>query len=231
MLVNLAKWPRLYYVRHGQSLRNVGAVTHRDMPTWEVGMTEVGHAQVGEAGEWLAGQLLAEGRVSRVRLFSGLYRRAKQTAEILAQHLREAEITFEQCEDVRLHEHGTGYYEYTDVLNDAHAQHVKELAIQLGVYHYFVAPGGESLIDAAQRQLAWLERIDGLVGMGQLGPDDTVIISGHAVTGRLMRGLVRQEQDLLAWYQANMVYRNGGVWCLREGVDQGFVFGPTVETQ
>lgn len=95
MLVNLAMWPRLYYVRHGQSLRNVGAVTHRDMPTWEVGMTEIGQVQVDEAGAWLAAQLLVEGRTSRVRVFSGLYRRAKQTAEILAQHLRAAEITFE----------------------------------------------------------------------------------------------------------------------------------------
>ena len=186
---------RLVLVRHGESDGNRDRVF---TPTPEVGLTDAGRTQVVETGEWIAA------RFAPVAIVSSPFRRARETAEILATRLA---VPVRVEEDLRERSYGAlagrpyGSARETDGWDPDR-------------YWLWRPPGeGESLEDVAGRAGAVLDRI----ARGAPGVD--VVVVSH---GAVMHALWWHVAG--AW-STRKVARNAGVFVAehRGGGWQGIV--------
>lgn len=190
----------LWLVRHGQSAGNVARdaaeagdlitidIAHRDM---DVPLSDLGVEQSRSLGLWF-GALPSDERPDGV-LFSP-YRRARQTAEMLAEagEVRAKGVTW-AC-DERLREKEFGILDRLTVRGirerypelSAQRQHVGKF--------YFRPPGGESWCDVILR----LRSVTDSIVRGEHG--ERVLVVAHQVTVNCMRYLLERldEEAILA---------------------------------
>jgi broad specificity phosphatase PhoE len=171
---------RLVLVRHGESEGNRDRVF---TPSPEVPLTEAGRAQVRERAEWIAT------RYRPARIVSSPFRRARQTAVILAERLA-VPVTIE--DDLRERSYGK--------LAGRPYAAVRECAdYDPSAYWAWCPPGGEPFVDVLARAGAALDRI-----ASAASAEDVVVVSHGAV----MRALWRHVTG--AW-GTGRVARNAGV--------------------
>lgn len=173
---------RLILVRHGESEGNRDRVF---TPTAEVPLTAAGREQVRATGEWIAT------RFSPVEVVASPFRRARQTAGILAARLG-LDVRIE--EDLRERSYGT-------LAGQPYASMRGTEGWDPERYWLWRPPGGgETLVDVAARAGAALDR----VARGAPGAD--VVVVSH---GAVMHALWRHVDG--AW-SSRKVARNAGVF-------------------
>ena len=172
---------RLILIRHGESEGNRDRIF---TPTPEVGLTEAGRDQVRAAGEWIAA------RYAPARIVTSPFRRALQTAEIIAARLG-LPVSVEP--DLRERSYG-------ELAGQPYAAARLCGDYDPGSYWLWCPPGGgETLVDVAARAGAALDRV------ARATPHADVVVVSH---GAVMMGLWRHVTG--AWRQGR-VSRNAGV--------------------
>jgi probable phosphoglycerate mutase len=164
-------------VRHGETLWNR---ERRIQGRLESALTPLGERQAAVTAALVA-DLIAPDR-ERFRLVSSPIGRARKTAEIIA---RKIDLPVEL--DDRLVEIGCGAWE--GLLHDEVRERDPERYAREWMYG---APGGETLDDVIARARTWLaDQVP--------EPDRRMIVVGHGVWGRCLRGvyvhLAREEID------------------------------------
>lgn len=162
------------------------------------------------------------------------YRRTYQTAAFISMTLREADIQLHTVFDPRLVEHNSGHYDREEPYAPADWQKARQLANMHEAYFYHKPPGGESQHEALLRQMAFLTELRTAQTplTGTIEPDRPVIVIGHGITGRLMRGWMRQEEHLHAWFEKEQNIPNAGVWgVVDRTLQDGYLFIPSTETR
>jgi uncharacterized phosphatase len=156
----------LYFVRHGESLINVGEVFASSMNSREnLGLTELGKQQALAAGKKAAG----EGFTCDLIISSPLLR-ARETAEIIAREIQYPvqkiqiselfiEIQFGELE-------GTNWYEYW-----GSGKSYKDL------HNYKGAETLEMLQERAEKALAYMRSL----------PQENILIASHSAFGRAFK--------------------------------------------
>jgi broad specificity phosphatase PhoE len=166
---------RLILVRHGESEGNRDRVFTASP---EVPITDAGRAQVRATGEWIVG------RYAPVRLVSSPFRRARQTAEILADTFA-LPVTIE--DNLRERSYGA-------LAGQPYTAARTCTDYDPAAYWDWCPPGGgETLIDVARRAGATLDRI------ARATPPGDVLVVSH---GAVMVGL---------WWHVTGVWRPGRV--------------------
>lgn len=224
------------YVRHGRTFANDGLINRLETPTAVVELTELGRKQAEETGAFLTQYLLGCGR-RRVLLCVSPYRRTRQTAEIIGKKLLKAGIRLDTVFDPRLVEQNSGHYDRDEPYAPTEWQKAREAANGHDAYFYHKPPGGESQHEALLRQLAFLGELQTAESQVQTQmlslviPNRPVIVVGHGITGRLMRGWMRQEADLPSWFAQEPNIPNAGVWgVVDRKLQDGYLFIPSTET-
>lgn len=172
---------RVIVIRHGESEGNRDRIF---TPTPEVALTEAGREQVRAAAEWIAARYLP------VRIVSSPFRRAVQTAEILATRLR---LPTAIEDDLRERSYG-------ELAGQPYAMARHCAGYDPTAYWLWCPPGGgETLVDVAARAGAVLDRV------ARATPHADVVVVSH---GAVMMGLWRHVTG--TWRQGR-VSRNAGV--------------------
>lgn len=186
---------RLILIRHGESEGNRDRVF---TATPEVPLTDVGQEQVRAAGELIAA------RYAPARVVSSPFRRARQTAEIIATALR-LPVTVE--EDLRERSYGA-------LAGQPYGAARGAAGYDPTAYWTWCPPGGgETLVDVARRAGAALDRV------ARTASDGDVVVVSH---GAVMMGLWWHVTG--AW-RPGRVARNAGVIVVEH--DQGSYRGAT----
>ncbi len=172
---------RLILIRHGESEGNRDRIF---TPTPEVSITEAGRAQVRSAAAWIAS------RYAPVRIVSSPFRRAIQTAEIIAERVA---VPVAVEEDLRERSYGElAGLPYTAARTSPGYDPV--------AYWTWCPPGGgETLVDVAVRAGRVLDRVAAAT------PDGDVVVVSH---GAVMMALWRHVTG--EWRQGR-VSRNAGL--------------------
>jgi 2,3-bisphosphoglycerate-dependent phosphoglycerate mutase len=196
--VRTANPERLWLVRHGQSLGNVARdaahdaelerldLADRDM---DVPLSALGCEQARSFGEWLRDQ--CEDEQPEV-IISSPYRRAAQTAEIIASAAGLASVPVRLDERLRERELGV-----LDLLTrrgvEAQFPLEAERRTRLGKF-YHRPPGGESWVDVALRLRSWRDSV------AREHDRERVLVVAHEVVIVMMRYLIEElsEQEALA---------------------------------
>jgi broad specificity phosphatase PhoE len=227
---------RFLYVRHGRTFANDGLIKRSETPTAVVELTDLGRQQANETAAFLAQHLLSCGR-KRVLLCVSPYRRTRQTAEIISKKLLGAGIRLDTVFDPRLVEQNSGHYDRDEPYTPTEWQTAREAANRHEAYFYHKPPGGESQQEALLRQIAFLGELQTAETrlltrlLSLVIPNRPVIVVGHGITGRLMRGWIRQEADLPAWFAQEPNIPNAGVWgVVGRKLQDGYLFIPSTET-
>ena len=172
---------RLLLIRHGESEGNRDRVFTRSP---EVPLTDVGRAQARHAAEWLAARYRPTGIVSSP------FVRARQTAGVLAEHLR-LPVTVE--EDLRERSYGALAGQPYAAVRECGGYDPER-------YWLWVPPGGgETLEDVAARAGAALDS----VALAALH-EDVVVVSHGAVMMALWR-------HVTGVWRLGKVARNAGI--------------------
>ena len=190
--------PRVILIRHAESEGNRDRVFTL---TPDVSITEIGRAQAATAAEWIAA------RYTPARVVSSPFRRARQTADILATRLG-LEVHVE--EDLREQCYGTLAGQPYGVLREC-------TDYDPTAYWTWAPPGGgESLVEVAARAGAALDRV------ARAHPDDDVLVVSHGgvmmalwrhVTGEWRPGRVARNAGLI------VVEHDAGRWVRASAVD------------
>lgn len=172
---------RLVLIRHGESEGNRDRVF---TATPEVPLTDAGRAQVAAAATWIAA------RYAPARIVSSPFRRARQTADILAAALG-LPVTVE--EDLRERSYG-------ELAGQPYTVARETAGYDPARFWTWCPPGGgETLEDVARRAGAALDRV------ARTAPDHDAVVVSH---GAVMMGLWWHVTG--AW-RAGRVARNAGV--------------------
>jgi len=189
---------RLWLVRHGQSLGNVARdaaheaelerldLAERDM---DVPLSDLGREQAEAFGSWLGDQ---DGDERPQVIISSPYRRASQTAEIIAATAGLSSVPVRLDERLRERELGV-----LDLLTrrgiEAHFPLEAERRTRLGKF-YHRPPGGESWVDVALRLRSWRDSV------AREHDRDRVLVVAHEVVIVMMRYLIEElsEEQALA---------------------------------
>eukprot|EP00979_Chaetoceros_neogracilis_P002436 scaffold424_cov127-Chaetoceros_neogracile.AAC.4 len=83
-----------FALRHGQSLANVAKIISSDpsISTVEHGLSDIGKAQVASSADLFAQQYLDNKDTQSIAIFSSDFTRARETAEIFADKLRDSNV-------------------------------------------------------------------------------------------------------------------------------------------
>jgi broad specificity phosphatase PhoE len=171
---------RLVLIRHGESEGNRDRVFTL---TPDVPLTEAGHAQVREAADWVAA------RYRPTWIASSPYRRARQTAAILADRLA-VPVLIE--DDLRERSYGELAGQPYVVARDLPDYDPSS-------YWLWCPPGGETLVEVAARAGAALDRI------AAKAPEDDIVVVSH---GAVMMALWRH---VTGSWRTGKVARNAGI--------------------
>ena len=145
----------LYFIRHGQSEANVDSAVYYDKPDEEIELTELGRQQALEAG-----QTLAETLGDSPEIYFSPFRRAYDTANIIAKQFKWA--TLEESDLLR--ERTWGYLR--EIVDGGHKTESH--------FKFFYRPfGGESFCDAYSRAVEFL---NALKNQNKSGP---IIVVSH----------------------------------------------------
>ena len=145
----------LYFIRHGQSEANVDSAVYYDKPDEEIELTELGRQQALEAG-----QTLAETLGDSPEIYFSPFRRAYDTANIIAKQFKWA--TLEESDLLR--ERTWGYLR--EIVDGGHKTESH--------FKFFYRPfGGESFCDAYSRAVEFL---NALKNQNRKGP---IIVVSH----------------------------------------------------
>jgi probable phosphoglycerate mutase len=168
-------------IRHGESEGNRDRVF---TPTPEVPLTDVGREQVRAAASWIAA------RYAPARIVTSPFRRARQTADILAERLT-APVLVE--DDLRERSYG-------ELAGQPYALARATPGWDPAAYWEWCPPGGgERLVDVATRAGAALDRI-----VAAAGDWDVVVVSHGAVMTALWR-------HVTGVWRTGRVARNAGI--------------------
>jgi len=191
---------RLLLIRHGESEGNRDRVFTL---TPEVPITDAGRVQAAAAAEWIAV------RYAPARVVSSPFRRARQTADILARRLG---LDVHVEEDLREQSYGSLAGQPYGALRDC-------ADYDPAAYWTWAPPGGgESLVDVAARAGAALDRV------ARAHPDDDVVVVSHGgvmmalwrhVTGDWRAGRVARNAGLI------VVEHDAGRWLGATAVEEG----------
>jgi probable phosphoglycerate mutase len=145
----------LYFIRHGQSEANVDSAVYYDKPDAEIELTELGRQQALETG-----QTLAETLGDSPEIYFSPFRRAYDTANIIAKQFKWA--TLEESDLLR--ERTWGYLR--EIVDGGHKTESH--------FKFFYRPfGGESFCDAYSRAVEFL---NALKNQNRKGP---IIVVSH----------------------------------------------------
>ena len=171
---------RLVLIRHGESEGNRDRVFTR---TPDVPLTETGHRQVREAADRVAA------RYRPTWIASSPYRRARQTAAILADRLAVPVLVDDDLRERSYGElAGQPYVSARDLPDFDPAS-----------YWLWCPPGGETLVQVVARAGAALDRI------AAKAPEDDVVVVSH---GAVMMALWRH---VTGSWRTGKVARNAGI--------------------
>jgi probable phosphoglycerate mutase len=184
---------RLILIRHGESEGNRDRIF---TPSPEVPITAAGREQVRAAGEWIAT------RYTPARVVSSPFRRAVQTAEILAARWG-LDVAIEP--DLRERSYG-------ELAGRPYAVARTSPGYDPAAYWTWCPPGGgETLVDVSTRAGAVLDRIV------RATPDGDVVVVSHGavmmalwrhVTGEWRQGRVSRNAGVVVVEHAAGSYRN-----------------------
>ena len=182
-----------YLIRHGQSESNA-IPSHLFSNEYDSNLTPRGEEQARRLGERLAAE-----RVTFDRVYSSSYRRAVQTARIMAEAMGTPDIPIPAVFDLREHV----------APDDWRGKRMDEIfppavvAYRDAKGHDFKAPGGESTREVERRVSAWLE--NEFIFNSELVSQPvsmTVAIVGH---GTAMQCLMRH----ILGFDQRMIWRLG----------------------
>jgi len=162
---------KLYLIRHGESEANVDPQVYLKKNDFEVALTDRGVTQALECADKLIKQLRANPVI-----FYSPFKRAKDTAEIIAQNLELGDISCSLIEEPLIFERAWGE-ELSHIVDNTDFDRKKYFSF------YYRAPGGESFSDAYQRVVLFFQELHRI--KDEL-PDDIVIVS-H---GEIMRCMI-----------------------------------------
>jgi broad specificity phosphatase PhoE len=171
---------RLVLIRHGESEGN------RDRTftlTPEVPLTDRGREQVRTAAEWVAA------RYHPVRIVSSPFARARETAAILAEHIRVPILIDEELREQSYGSLAGKPYEAVAARDD----------YEQAAYWQWRPPEGETLVEVAARAGAALDRA------AAAAPEDDVVVVSH---GGVMMALWRH---VTGSWRSGRVARNAGI--------------------
>ena len=152
---------RIFLIRHGQSLQNIGLTMDHDIFDGDVPLSPLGEKQAYEAGAFLK-EYLEERRIpmSLSVLWESPYLRAEQTANGLKKHIS----FFRDYQDPRLVERDMGLFdnvsqENWDEIAPAETHHTNVRQNSLRGKFFCRLPQGESPLDVFVRVSTFMESI------------------------------------------------------------------------
>ena len=207
---------KIFLIRHGESVTNVGDNYVSRVPDHLVALTENGVAQANAAGRWLADYCARNAiPLENARIWRSPYRRTRQTSEEFNKYLRVNDIR----EDITLVERQFGLF---DALPEEEweRQFPKEYADCKRLWDnagnfYLRLPGGESPFDVTLRVHQF---------MGTISRDsaDTLFVFTHGITLRCF--LLRWFHYTPEWYESERNPKNCWIRLIDEGADAGYIY-------
>lgn len=103
----------IYLVRHGESEGNLNPLIYTDVPDHAISLSERGWRQASAAGAALCARLRQDGVTAddAVRVWTSPYRRTRQTAQAMLEHLRPAQPLLTVREHINLCEQQFGLFD------------------------------------------------------------------------------------------------------------------------
>ena len=210
---------RIFLIRHGESISNVGENYVNRVPDHLVSLTEKGKQQARENGEWLAKYCREHGvDMTKARIWRSPFLRTRQTCDEFNKSLNITDIR----EDITLTEQQFGlfdaipYEEWGKLYPNEYAEYQRQLA-NYGKF-YARLPLGESPFDVAIRIHQF---------MGTIYRDyekhgvDTLFIFTHGTTLRTF--LLRWFHYSPEWYHEEHNPKNCWIREIDGNVDRGYI--------
>jgi len=210
---------RIFLIRHGESISNVGENYVNRVPDHLVSLTEKGKQQARENGEWLAKYCREHNvNMTKARIWRSPFLRTRQTCDEFNKSLNITDIR----EDITLTEQQFGlfdaipYEEWGKLYPNEYAEYQRQLA-NYGKF-YARLPLGESPFDVAIRIHQF---------MGTIYRDyekhgiDTLFIFTHGTTLRTF--LLRWFHYSPEWYHEEHNPKNCWIREIDGNVDRGYI--------
>ena len=210
---------KIFLIRHGESVANVGENYVKRTPDHLVSLTEKGKDEARAAGEWLLDWCNKNGiDLSRARIWRSPFLRTRQTSEEFNKALRITDIR----EDITLTEQQFGLFDAIpyERWGELYPREFEEYERQLANYGKFYArlPLGESPFDVAIRVHQF---------MGTIHRDlekhgvDTLFVFTHGTTLRAF--LMRYFHYSPEWYHEERNPKNCMICAIMDGEDLGYI--------
>lgn len=210
---------KIFLIRHGESVANVGENYVKRTPDHLVSLTEKGKDEARAAGEWLLDWCNKNGiDLSRARIWRSPFLRTRQTSEEFNKALRITDIR----EDIALTEQQFGLFDAIpyERWGELYPREFEEYGRQLANYGKFYArpPLGESPFDVAIRVHQF---------MGTIHRDlekhgvDTLFVFTHGTTLRAF--LMRYFHYSPEWYHEELNPKNCMIRAIMDGEDLGYI--------
>lgn len=223
------KSPRIFLVRHGESIANVDKSVHHSTPDHAIGLSERGKEQAKKAGKFLHNYLFAPGLIDishptiHTRIWQSPYIRTRETATAIINALPS---NVDLREHINLVEQQFGLFDgYSD----------EELAIRFPneYSHYnkcekfegrFFArmPLGESRFDVAIRVHQFFGTIMRDFDKHEI---NNVIVVAHGVVNRAF--LMQWLHLPFEWFEAEPNPKNCSIRLIEENRDCGYIYTDT----
>ena len=214
---------RIFLIRHGESISNIGENYVKRIPDHLVPLTENGRRQADEGGRWLADYCRKNNiDLSHARIWRSHFLRTRQTCDEFNKHLKIKDIR----EDITLTEQQFGLFD--SITNeqrqerypDEYAEYVRQIT-NFGKF-YARLPMGESPFDVAIRIHQF---------MGTIYRDyeksgvDTIFVFTHGTTLRAF--LLRWFHHSPEWYEAEKNPKNCWIREIEDQIDKGYINADT----
>ena len=210
---------RIFLIRHGESISNVGENYERRLPDHLVPLTERGLEQAREGGEWLAEYCRKNSiDLSHARIWRSPFLRTRQTCDEFNKALNVSDVR----EDITLTEQQFGLFDSVpeSEWGRLYPAEYEEYKRQLSNYGKFYArlPLGESPFDVAIRVHQFMGTIHRDLEKSGV---DTLFVFTHGTTLRAF--LLRWFHYSPEWYHEERNPRNCWIREIDGNVDKGYI--------